>query len=228
MNKSKYLFTFTKSGTGTFTKLRIINEIKTYVTYLIANSSADIYFFSNIEIGSTLNSPHLHTQLWCDDKNAVKAIYDKVIQKFYLDKPKCKLSVPQQDIKFYDYVIKEYSKNLTDDQLWNIETAKRDMRRQLGLKIRFYSKSKSKYANKIYKTVYHSYGVLRNSADSFIDFMINILFVRKSQRDAILLAKSAFVVSSISSFISILRTREQFLYAYSPIMFFEWWIFGMY
>ena len=210
VNMSKFMLTFTKSGNGTYTKLRIINEIKSYATYLIANSSAEIYFFSNIELGSKLDNPHLHTQIWCNDKKAVKAIYDKVIAKFYLDVSFCKFSKPQQPLKFYNYLIKEYSSSLTDKQIWDIETIKRDMRRQLGLKIRFYSKSKSKYTSKLYKMVYHVFGVLRAGADKFLDFFTNILFIGKKRIEAILGVKNRFLFSSISSFISIIEQEGLF------------------
>jgi len=248
VNKSKYLFTFTASskGRGVYTKLRLINEIKSYVTYLIANSKADIYFFSNIEIGSELSNPHLHTQIWSDDKEAVSEIYDRVIKKFALKAKRCKLSEPtrsagpscwttqkqdsvsgpkddishkvhpfglpkngdkdvvlkgkpQRPLDFYDYVIKDYSKNLNDDEIWNLEQTKKRMRKTLGLKLRFYSRSKSKYTSKLYRMVYHTYGILRAMADSFIEFMVNTFFVKKGDRED-LLKKN---ISSISSFITI-------------------------
>jgi len=202
------MFTFTASGKGrgVYTKLRLINEIKSYVTYLIANSNADIYFFSNIEIGHKLSNPHLHTQIWCDDKEAVRAIYDKVLDKFELKSKRCSLSEPQQSHKFYNYVIKDYSKDLNDNDLWNLEQTKKRMRKTLGLKLRFYSRSKSRYTSKLYKMVYFSYKVLRAFADKFLDFMIDNFFVKKSMREDILESKKHSNISSISSFITI---REQ-------------------
>ena len=220
VNMSKFMLTFTKSGTGTYSKLRIINEIKSYVTYLIANSSAEIYFFSNIEIGSKLNNPHLHTQIWCDDKKAVKALYEKVIIKFYLDASFCKFSKPQQPLKFYNYLIKEYASSLTDKQIWKLETTKRDMRAILGLKVRFYSKSKSKYTSKLYKMVYHVFGILRANADKFLNFFTNILFIGKKRIKAILGAKKRFFLESASSFI-LIKEQGVLFYPMVKVIFFR-------
>jgi len=195
-----YTFTASGKGRGVYTKLRLINQIKSYVTYLIANSTAEIHFFSNIEIGTELSNPHLHTQIWSDDLNAVKEIYERVIEKFGLVSKRCTLSEPQQTHQFYNYAIKDYSKDLNDDEVWNLEKTKYRMRKTLGLKLRFYSRSKSKYTSKLYKMVYHTYGVLRALADKFIEFMVDTFFVRRSLREDILKNNK---LSSISSFITI-------------------------
>lgn len=202
------MFTFTSGGKGrgVYTKLRLINEIKSYVTYLIANSSAEIYFFSNIEVGTELSNPHLHSQIWSDDKEAVRAIYERVISKFGLNASRCSLSEPQRSHKFYNYVIKDYSKDLNDDEVWNLEQTKKRMRKTLGLKLRFYSRSKSKYTSKLYRMVYHAFRVLRAFADKFLDFFIENFIVKNSQMKKILDAKKTSSVFSISSFITI---REQ-------------------
>ena len=207
--KNKYLFTFTAAGRGrgVYTKLRLINEIKSYVTYLIANSKSDIYFFSNIEVGSELLNPHLHTQIWSDDKNAVKEVYERVVKKFSLKANRCKMSEPQQTHPYYNYVIKDYHKNLNDNDIWNLEQTKKRMRKTLGFQLRFYSRSKGKYTTKLYKMVYHSYKILRAFADDFLDFFLDTFFVKRSDFSLILKSKRietffAFF-NSISSFISI-------------------------
>jgi len=189
---SKSMFTFTVGGRGTYQKLRLINEIKSYVTYLIANSNAEIYFFSNIELGHSFTNPHLHTQLWCDDKEAVRAIYEKIITKFGLDIKRCKLSEPQQHHHFYSYVLKDYAESLTDEQVYKLESIKKKYRKQLGLKLRFYSRSKSKYSQKAYRYFYRAFGVLRGLADDFMDWFFSLFFKKKR----------IFKVS-ISSFITI-------------------------
>jgi len=171
-----YMYTFTSSIKGTYQKLRLINEIKTYITYLIANSCAEIYFFSNIELGHSFTNPHIHTQIWADDLEAVRVIYDKVIAKFSLNKKRCKLSEPQQQSISYSYVLKDYAESLDDDRLWAIEMAKKRMRKQLALKLRFYSRSKSKYTQKAYRYFYRAFGVLRGVADEFIDWFLEIFF----------------------------------------------------
>jgi len=248
------MFTFTSSKGGTYTKLRLINEIKTYVTYLIANSKAEIYFFSNIEIGHSFTNPHIHTQLWCNDLNALRAIYDKVISKFGLNKKRCKLSEPTKSNKqvhsfgarswtsikplkwavlkigpllwgsfldqhktpkmggpkdwsttlvhtqsepqrssiSYNYVLKDYAESLDDERLWAVEQAKKRMRKQLGTKLRFYSRSKSRYSQKAYRYFYRYFGVLRGVADEFMDYFFSIFF-----------KKERVFKTSISSFITI-------------------------
>ena len=132
-----------------------------------------------IEVGSELKNPHLHSQIWSDDKEAVRAIYERVISKFGLNASRCKLSEPQRTHKFYNYVIKDYSKDLNDDEVWNLEQTKKRMRKTLGLKLRFYSRSKSKYTSKLYRMVYRCYGVLRAFADDFIEWLVEIFFNKK-------------------------------------------------
>ena len=179
LDKCMLSFTVGGKGRGVYTKLRLINEIKTYVTYLIANSKADIYFFSNIEVGHKLSNPHLHTQIWSDDLNAVRVVYDKVIERFELNAKRCKVSEPQHTNYFYSYVIKDYSKDLNDDELWNLEQTKKRMRKTLGLKLRFYSKSKSKYTQKAYRYFYRAFGILRGVADKFMDYFFSIFFKKE-------------------------------------------------
>jgi hypothetical protein len=204
-------FTVGGRGRGVYTKLGIINEVKSYVTYLIANSKSNIYFFSNIEIGHSLNNPHLHTQIWHNDIEEVKLIRDKVIKKFKLVKNKCDITLPQQNLKHYNYVIKDYAKDLSDDELWNLEQTKKRMRNKVvikdGLKhklnIRFISKSKGKYTKALYKKVYWSFGVLREFADKFLDTIGQFLTIDSKNKEYILYVNKSLKLYSISSFISI-------------------------
>jgi len=202
MDKCMFTFTVGGRGRGVYSKLRICNEIKSYLTYLIANSKDDIYFFTNIEIGQDLKNPHIHSQLWFSDKNAVRAIYDKVVTKFGLKH--CKLSTPQQNHSSYNYVIKDYSKDLNDNELWHLEQTKKRMRQHLGTKLRFYSKSKSKYSQKAYRYFYKIADVTRDIADSWIEWFLDIFF-----------NKEAFLSQAKSSFISIkikeIECRKLFL-----------------
>lgn len=223
------MLTFTVGGRcrGVFTKLRLINDIKSYVTYLISNSNADIYFFSNIEIGYELSNPHLHTQVWSDDKDAVKKIYDAVIKKFDLNEKRSHLSEPEQDKKYYDYVIKDYSKKLSDNEIWKLEETKKRMRKTLGLKMRFISKSKGKYTSKMYKMVYRAFRVLRASADKFLDLVTASLFFKMVDLELLLYARKFVVFAYISSFKSI--KEQERVCVFDMFMFYScwsWWIFG--
>ena len=201
----KYMFTFTAGsrGRGVYTKLRLMNEIKSYVTYLISNSPSNIYFFSNIEIGHTLSNPHIHTQIWSDDKNATEKIYSAVIEKFGLDDSRCRLTNQESEKTYYDYVIKDYSKKLSDDEIWKLEETKKRMRKTLGLKLRFTSKSKGKYTSKMYKMVYRAFRVLRAMADVFLDLVTSCLFFKREVVEDLLYSKKFVVKLYISSFILI-------------------------
>ena len=209
-------FTVGGRGRGAYTKLGIINEVKSYVTYLIANSKSNIYFFSNIEVGHSLSNPHLHTQVWFDDLDEIKRIRNKVIKKFNLVKKRCDLTLPhetspQQPQKHYNYVLKDYAKDLSDKDLWNLEQTKKRMRNKIvikdGLKhklnIRFISKSKGKYTKKLYKKVYHAFGVLRNLADKFLDTIGQFLTIDSKNKEYILYVNKSLKSYSISSFITI-------------------------
>jgi len=212
---SKRMFTFTVGGRGrgVYTKLRIANDIKSYITYLISNCTSDIYFFTNIEIGSELSNPHVHSQVWSDDISAVEKIYDMVIDKFGLVKKRCSLSEPQQNLNFYTYAIKDYSNDLSDNDVWNIEKTKYRMRKTLGLRLRFYSRSKSKYQSKLYKIMYRYYGVLREFADKFLDNFFSLFF-----------KKERIFKASISSFITIKNKASKCLKLFLFRRLFRHWL----
>jgi len=207
LSKCMLNFTVKGRGRGVYTKLRIANEIKSYITYLISNSKADIYFFTNIELGSHFKNPHVHSQLWHDDIEAVEKIYAQVIKEFSLTKKYCKLSLPQQKPQHYNYVLKDYASTLTDDQVWNLEQIKIRMRKQLGTKLRFYSRSKSKYTSKMYKMVYHSFRVLRAYADKFLDLVTSTLFFKRDVIEDLLYSKKFIKCFTISGFI-IIKNKE--------------------
>lgn len=225
----KYMFTFTAGsrGRGVYTKLRLMNQIKSYVTYLISNSPSDIYFFSNIEIGHSLSNPHVHVQLWSDDKNAVEKIYSAVIEKFELNDSRCRLSEQESEKTYYDYVIKDYSKKLSDDEIWKLEETKKRMRKTLGLKLRFTSKSKGKYTSKMYKMVYRAFRVLRAVADKFLDLVTSSLFFKREVVEGVLEAKVSSVESYVSSFITIIEQEGFELENAETVFSFLWWIYGV-
>ncbi|MCD6433245.1 MAG: hypothetical protein J7L21_04315, partial [Sulfurimonas sp.] len=205
LDKSMFTFTVGGRGRGVYTKLGLINEIKSYVTYLIANSKSEICFFSVIEVGSELSNPHLHTQLWSNNEDAVRVIYDKVIAKFSLVKKRCTLSKPQQPHQIYNYVIKDYSKDLSDNEIWNLEQTKKRMRSHMGVKLRFISKSKGKYTQVMYKMAYRAFGVLRAFADDFLDLVTSCLFFKREIIEDILYSKK-FVIST-----QVLLTKSSFI-----------------
>ena len=132
-------------------------------------------------MGHELTNPHIHTQVWFSDKKAIQSIYDKVIARFELKKTRCSLTTPHHtnsDSNFYDYVIKDYSSKLSDNELWHLEETKKRVRKTLGLKLRFYSKSKSKYTQKAYRYFYRHFNILRDRADEWMDWFFSIFFRR--------------------------------------------------
>ena len=160
----------------------------------------------------------------------MSSIYERVICKFGLDSKRCSLSEPQRSHEYYNYVIKDYSKKLSDDELWNLEETKKRMRKTLGLKLRFYSKSKGRYTSRLYRMVYRLFGVLRAFADDFLDLVTVTLFFKRKIIEDIIFARKAVLFFAISSFITI-REQESVhevsvLSLSSVYTTFLWWIYG--
>lgn len=166
---NKLMLTFTHNEKDKYYKLLIINEIKNYITKLISNTKSDnIKFFSNIELGSNYDNPHLHVQLFYDDYNQIMKIRDKVIAKFNLNGEYCDISIPERADVVYRYVVKDYDNNVSDDTLLKLDSAKRYYRYMLDSKIRFSSVSKEKYTKSIYKKAYCN-GIRKEYVDDLID-----------------------------------------------------------
>lgn len=169
---NKLMLTFTHNETDKYFKLLIMNEIKNYITKLISNTKSDnIKFFSNIELGSNYDNPHLHVQLFYDDYNQIMKIRDKVISKYELNGDYCDVTIPERADVVYKYVVKDYDNNLSDDTLLLLDSVKRDYRRVLGSSIRFSSMSKDKYAKAIYKKAYAK-GIRKEYVNDLIDSSI--------------------------------------------------------
>lgn len=205
---NKYMLTFTipsaiKGKTikkGRFTKLRVLLKLRAFIAKEINNSKIDIKYFMNIELGKEYSNPHLHIQLWIKDDgiNTSSDLFNKTIEKFSLNKNRCRLTTQtNRDVKVYSYVIKDYSKELSNNDLWHIETQKKRLRKQLGTRVRFYSKSTDKYSKRIYRILYYTYGILRDKANSFLDFFIDNFFYFSKKR-GLLVSSFCFVFSDLS------------------------------
>ena len=194
MSYNKVLLTFTvptdrkdKSiKNGRYTKLRTLIEIRAYIAKLLNNSS-DVKYFMNIELGEHYSNPHLHLQLWIKSPTSMSVtsnttssiitnIYKKTISKFDLNKNRCYITEPTHAIPIYNYVIKDYAKDLTDKQIWDLETQKKRFRKIMDSKVRFYSKSKDSYCKSIYRKLWYGLGIARDKVNEFLDFFINKFF----------------------------------------------------
>lgn len=165
---------------GKYSKSAYLVELRTYISKQFNNAFSEIKVFSNIELGSNRNNPHLHIQVWCKDYDEVYSIYQKTINKFNLNNSRCKMTLPEYENKNYDYVIKEYSKDISDVELWANERAKKNIRKHLGKQVRFYNMSADKYSQKIYKIMYRKYNKLRKYANEFIEKFIGMFFALDS------------------------------------------------
>ena len=181
---------------GRYTKLKDLLELRAYLSKQFNNTKLDMKYFMVIELGKAYSNPHLHIQCWIKPMSTASMssseeryakdeivmsdsgitssqldlIKKKAIAKFDLQEERCATIEPTTDTKIYHYVIKDYAKGLSDKQIWDIETQKTRMRKQIGLdRLRWYSKSGDKYTQKLYRFTYRVCGVLRKYANEFID-----------------------------------------------------------
>jgi len=191
---------------GKYSKTAYLVELRTYIAKQFNNANSEIKYFSNIELGSKRNNPHAHIQVWTkpicvsntnendiqtnlsiidDTQNnydEIYSIYQKTINKFNLNNSRCKITLPEYDKKSYDYVIKDYRKDISDVELWSNENAKKGIRKHLGKQVRFYNMSADKYSQKIYKIMYHSYNKLRNEVNEFLSKFVGMFYSKNSDR----------------------------------------------
>lgn len=171
---NKLMLTFTFKDDNKYFKMQVINEIKNYITKLIRNTkNQNIKYYANIELGEYYDNPHLHIQFFYDDLKQILAIRSKVITKFGLVDEYCNISIPERDGVRYDYVIKDYSNKINDEDLLLLDSIKKDYRNILDKKLRFNSFTKEKYTKVTYKLAY-SKGITKGNVDFLIEnFIIN-------------------------------------------------------
>lgn len=233
MSYNKVLLTFTvptdikeKSiKNGRYTKLRKLIEIRAYIAKLLNNSS-DVKYFMNIELGEHYSNPHLHLQLWIkgsdisnqgldinsghktnNTTSSITAnIYEKTIKKFNLNKNRCYITEPTHAIPIYNYVIKDYAKDLTDKQLWDLETQKKRFRKVMGSKVRFYSKSRDEFTKRVYRKLWFGLGIARDKVKDFIKFF-NKNFFYFNKKNLPKIGTFVFCFSELSN-----KEQEVFLF----------------
>jgi len=206
----------------------MINDIRNYFNRLVKNTKNDnIKFFSNIELGEFKDNAHLHIQVWHDNQKQMNKIYDKIISRFGLFSEYCKLTMPKDDTEIYDYVIKDYRKDMTDDELLDLDDKKRILRGVLEKKIRFSSHSKGKYTKAIYKSLYGKFDLKKDTVDLMLDN--NIIDIDGNVNNNVI---EFIYIVFFTSFVSINNKSKsiecfdcwfkEFVY----IAYFEWWTYG--
>jgi len=208
-----------------FSKLDMINDIRNYFVKLVKNTKNDnIKFFSNIELGEFKDNPHVHIQVWHDNQNQIDKIYNKVISRFGLFSEFCRLDKQKNDKEIFQYVIKDYSKYMTDEQLLKLDDAKRIFRGVNDKKYRFSSHSKGKYTKAIYKSLYSKFDLKKDVVDLMLDNCI--INVDGNVNSRVI----EFIVMLILSQYIINRYEcvkcEVELHNYMNMFVFPWWIFG--
>lgn len=171
---NKLMLTFTYNDDNKYFKMQVINEIKNYITKLVRNTkNSNIKYYANIELGEYYDNPHLHIQFFYDDLKQIMSIRDKVISKFGLFSEYCCISIPERDEVKYEYVIKDYTNKIKDEDLLLLDSIKKDYRNFLGKNLRFTSFSKEKYSKATYKRAY-THGIKKANVDILIDnFIMN-------------------------------------------------------
>lgn len=206
----------------------MINHIRNYFNRLVKNTRNDnIKFFSNIELGTDKDKPHLHIQVWHDNQKQMNKIYDKVISRFGLFSEYCKLTMPEDDTEIYDYVIKDYRKGMSDDELLSLYDAKRTYRGVLDKKIRFSSHSKSKYTKAIYKSLYSKFDLKKDTVDLMLDN--NIIDIRGNVNSSVIYALYILFYASFNTSNNKRESIDCFhcnLVEFLYLTYFEYWIFG--
>ena len=208
-----------------FSKLDMINDIRNYFVKLVKNTKNDnIKFFTNIELGINKDNPHVHIQVWHEDQKQIDKIYDKVISRFGLFAEYCKLIEQKNDTKIFEYVIKDYNKSMSDEQLLKLDDKKRIFRGVLGKKIRFSSHSKGKYTKAIYKDLYSKFDLKKDMVDLMLDnCIINVHGNVNSRVIEFLIILLLLQIDNKSKSIECFECwYKEFQYS----ILFEWWTYG--
>ena len=227
-DKKKLMLTFTYREEDPYKKMEIMISVKNYITKLILNTgSNDLKYYSNIELGDDFKNPHLHCQFFYEDKKQLLKIRDKVLSKFGLFSEFCHTTEPKIQNAKYNYVIKDYRKDITDKELLLLNGAKKAYRDKLGKNIRFCSHSKEKYTKAIYRDAY-KYGIFKHN----VDFLLDNKIIDKS----IIIIDINFI-NFIKTLLLILyrikdnksKSIECFECDYKEFQYsilFEWWVYG--
>lgn len=200
--------------------------MRNFLNKLIRDTkNPDIKFFSSVELGKNFDNPHLHIQIWFHNEKQIEKIYNKVIQKFGLFSEYCKMNVSGNDCEIFNYVVKDYSKNLSDIEIDKLDEHRRAYRAVLGKNLRFKSHSKGEYTKLIYRRFY-ARGIRRENVDYLLDNCIVNTDCEVVDCRVIL-----FVLLHLAQIV--IKNRIKTLYDYfwlfegiELLFFFEYWLYG--
>ena len=230
VHKSKMLVTFTYLDDNKFFKMQVVNDIRNYFNKLIRNlRDDDTKFFSSIEMGKDFSNPHVHFQLWFNEssRSSIVKAYQKTIAKFGLFQERCVMTLEEKQTSVFHYVIKDYAKSLTDDEILDINMYRSMYRKELGKNLRFTSHSSGLNTKSLYKQGF-SLGIVKNDVDSLIaSCVINREF--EIVDDKIILFVLVQVLMRVLGQIDNKMKVELRNYPHNDflaVLLFEFWIFG--
>ncbi len=163
-DKDRMLITFTSSKKTAFEKLSHIKEIKNHFSKLLSNLKIDIDKFSVIELGANYSNPHLHLQLFYNeiDFNKILRAFNKTLLKFKLNEKRSILSKEDKSkhkLDYFVYILKEYSKNLSDSEILKLDKARSSLKINENKNIQLVSHSHGVLSKKVYKELYYQYKI---------------------------------------------------------------------
>jgi hypothetical protein len=183
-DKDKALITFTSPQTETYDKLLHIKEIKKHFSKLLSNLKIETDKYAVIELGKNKNNPHLHIQIFYNAKDLerIKRAYIKTLYKFNLHEKLCVFTTTDKTkthIKYFSYILKEYGKKLSDNELIELDEARGKLRVKKNKNMQFISRSHNLLTRAVYKYLYFKKGIGYSKADFF--YNENYLNVKKSK-----------------------------------------------
>ncbi|WP_321778125.1 hypothetical protein [Sulfurimonas sp.] len=183
-DNEKALITFTTPKKEAYYKLLHIQEIKRYFSKLLSNLKIDIDKFAVIELGQSMNNPHLHVQLFYNDKDLkrIQKAYIKTLVKFNLHEKLCAFTTTDKTkthIKYFSYILKEFGMQLSDNELMDLDMARKRLRVEENRNMQFISHSHNLLPHTVYKYLYHKKNINYSKADFF--YHENYLNVKKSK-----------------------------------------------
>lgn len=163
-DKERMLITFTSSKKTAFEKLSHIKEIKNHFSKLLSNLKIDIDKFSVIELGANYSNPHLHLQLFYNeiDFNKIVRAFNKTLIKFNLNERRSILSKEDKSkhkLDYFVYILKEYSKNLSDSEILKLDKVRSSLRINENKNVQLVSHSHGVLSKKVYKELYYQYKI---------------------------------------------------------------------